>query len=49
MLKDLGTCATISVDILKTIFSDLGPLTEDEIFECLMYMAEDKYRADTGV
>jgi hypothetical protein len=49
MLKDLGTCATISVDILKTIFSDLGPLTEDEIFECLMYMAEDKYRTDTGV
>lgn len=27
LLRDLGTCATISVDVLKTVFSDLGPLT----------------------
>jgi len=45
----LGTCATVSVDVLKTVFSDLGPLTEEEIFDCLMYMAEDKYRVDSGV
>ena len=49
ILTDLGTCATVSVETLKTAFSDLGPLTDEDIYECMMLMSSDKYRQDMGV
>lgn len=49
MLRDLGPSATVSIEILKTVFSELGPTTEENIFECFMMIAEDRYRVDNGV
>lgn len=41
IMRDLGPYCTFNIESLKTVLQELGPLTEEDVFECLMVMAED--------
>lgn len=40
LLKDLGPYCTFNGESLKVVLNELGPLTEEDVFECLMVMAD---------
>jgi CCR4-NOT transcription complex subunit 1 len=40
LLRDLGPYCTFNIESLKTVMNELGPLTEEDVFECLMLMSE---------
>lgn len=48
-LRDVGPSATANLETLKIIMNDLGPTTEEDVFECLLMMSEERQRVDTGV
>lgn len=49
LLRDLGPAGTASIDTLKVVLGELGPVTEEEALECLLVMAEERSSIDTGV
>jgi CCR4-NOT transcription complex subunit 1 len=41
LLRDLGPYCTFNMESLKIALNELGQLTEEDVFECLMLMSED--------
>lgn len=48
-LRDAGPPATFQVEALKAIMSEVGNLTEEDIFEFFMLITEEKGRLDNGM
>lgn len=48
-MKQLGPCISFQLELLRNVMTDIGPLNEDDIFECLCMMTEQKARVDNGV
>ena len=48
-IRDLGPAITSSPETLKLILGELGPITEEEVMDCILVMCEERISVDSGV